>query len=220
MHIGYVPRERLPFSALNFRSGAYHFHKLQKIRSGASPFYIFWRISTRSWRILPFRRPSFSKFLKFQPVHHLPRPAQPRVSSRLRVPARRVLVVPETSIFTLKTDQARSGAPHFQVQNGSSSFRSPSFSRSTGSSFRSPCPIFTLPRHIPTKKIVWAVIHKMAPHELRDWSYNLWRLLVMHSKAWMSKVCKLQTDLVEIRQGQGLYKDAIMRHKCLIMKRS
>ena len=143
MHIGYVPRVRPPFSALNFRSGAYHFHKL--------PFYIF-------WRILPFRRPSFSKFLQFQPVHRLTRPAQseaaaPRVSSQLRTPARRVLVVLETSIFTLKTDQARSGAPHFQAQNGSSSFRSPSFSRSTGSSFRSPCPFFTLPWHIPTK--IW-----------------------------------------------------------------
>ena len=30
MHIGYVPRERPPFSALNFRSGAYHFHKYPK----------------------------------------------------------------------------------------------------------------------------------------------------------------------------------------------
>ena len=30
MHIGYVPRERPPFSALNFRSGAYDFHKLPK----------------------------------------------------------------------------------------------------------------------------------------------------------------------------------------------
>ena len=30
MHSGYVPRERPPFSALNFRSGAYHFHKLQQ----------------------------------------------------------------------------------------------------------------------------------------------------------------------------------------------
>ena len=69
--------------------------------------------------------------------------------------ARRVLTVPEseTGIFTLKTDQARSGAPHFQAQNGSSSFRSPAFPRSTGSSFRSPCPYFTLPRHIPTK--IW-----------------------------------------------------------------
>ena len=56
--IRYVPRERPPFSALNFRSGAYHFHKnYPKICSGAaSPFYSF-------WRILPFRRPSFSKFL-------------------------------------------------------------------------------------------------------------------------------------------------------------
>ena len=58
MHIGYVPRERPPFSALDFRSGAYHFNSqiTKKIRSGASPFYI-------CWRILPFRRPSFSKFL-------------------------------------------------------------------------------------------------------------------------------------------------------------
>ena len=65
--------------------------------------------------------------------------------------ARRVLAVPQTPIFTLKTDQARSRAPHFQAQNGSSSFRSAAFSRSTGSSCRSPCPFFTLPRHIPTK---------------------------------------------------------------------
>ena len=30
MDIGYVPRERPPFLALNFRSAAYNFHKLQK----------------------------------------------------------------------------------------------------------------------------------------------------------------------------------------------
>ena len=30
MHIGYVPRERPPFSALKFRSGAYNFHKFPK----------------------------------------------------------------------------------------------------------------------------------------------------------------------------------------------
>ena len=76
------------------------------------------------------------------------RSAAPRVSSR---PERQ----PDASrqfrrlrIFTLKTDQARSGAPHFQAQNGSSSFRSPAFSRSTGSSFRSPGPFCNLPRHI------------------------------------------------------------------------
>ena len=47
----------------------------------------------------------------------------------------------------------RSGDSHFHAQNGSSSFRSPTFSRSTGSSFRSPCPFFTLPRHTPTN--IW-----------------------------------------------------------------
>ena len=43
---------------------------------------------------------------------------------------RGLAAVPEIRIFTLKTDQARSGAPHFHAQNGSSSFRSPAFSRS------------------------------------------------------------------------------------------
>ena len=95
---------------------------------------------------LPFRRQSFSNFLKFQPVYRLPRPAQPERKASWQFPA-------ETCIFTLKTAQARSGAPHFPAQNGSSSFRSPAFSRSTGSSFRSPGPFFTLPRHIPTK--IW-----------------------------------------------------------------
>ena len=42
MYAYWVPRERPPLSALNFRSGAYHFQKLQqKFRSGAAPFYIF-----------------------------------------------------------------------------------------------------------------------------------------------------------------------------------
>ena len=47
----------------------------------------------------------------------------------------------------------RSADSHFHAQNGSSSFGSPTFSRSTGSSFRNPCPFFTSPRHIPTK--IW-----------------------------------------------------------------
>ena len=146
MHIGYVPRLRPPFSALNFRSGAYHFHKLPKVRSGASPFYVF-------WRILPFRRPSFSKFLLFQPVHRLPRPAHlrsaaPRVSRR-RAPARRVLaafrilafsrskrikLVPEPRIFKLKTAQARSGAPHFHTRPGARSGARAHFSLCRGTS--------------------------------------------------------------------------------------
>ena len=52
-----------------------------------------------------------------------------------------------------QTRPGSSGDSHFHAQNGSSSFRSPAFSRSTRSSFRSPCPFFTLPRHIPTK--IW-----------------------------------------------------------------
>ena len=43
--------------------------------------------------------------------------------------SKRLKLVPEPRIFTLKTAQARSGAPHFQAQNGSSSFRSPAFLR-------------------------------------------------------------------------------------------
>ena len=71
--------------------------------------------------------------------------------------------VPETIIFKISLISTRSSRPtacsapfgshsgdsHFHAQNGSSSFRSPTFSRSTGSPFRSPCPFFTLPRHIP-----------------------------------------------------------------------
>ena len=142
-----MPRERPPFSALNFRSGPYHFHKFPKksvpehhhftfvLADFAVPETIIIKISLISTRSSP------------------PTAGSARTQSvrQRRGLARRVLAVPETGIFTLKTDQARSGAPHFKAQNGSSSFRSPAFSRSTGSSFRSPCPFFTLPRHIPTK---------------------------------------------------------------------
>ena len=71
--------------------------------------------------------------------------------------SKRIKLVPEPHIFMLKMAQARSGAPHFQAQNGSSSFQSPAFSRATGSLFRSPDPFFTLPRHIPTK--IWGEYH-------------------------------------------------------------
>ena len=81
-----------------------------------SPFYIF-------WRILPFRRPSFSNF----------RLAVPRVSSRPeRQPdaswqfqrvafprSKRIKLVPEPRMFKLM--QARSGAPHFHARPGAHS---------------------------------------------------------------------------------------------------
>ena len=141
MHIGYVPHERPPFSALNFRSGAIIFPNYQKISSGASPFYIFCRSGDHHFQ-------NFFNFNPFIASHGRLSPnalAAPRVSSRLRVPARCVLVVPETSIFTLKTDQARSGAPHFQVQNGSSSFRSPLIFTLDRELVPEPLPIFHFP---------------------------------------------------------------------------
>ena len=62
------------------------FHKLQKIRSGASPFYFFF---------LPLRRSSFSKFLYLQAVHLRPRQGYYSQPERKRS-------VPETRIFTLE----------------------------------------------------------------------------------------------------------------------
>ena len=158
MHIGYVPRERPPFSALNFRSGAYHFHKLPKnlfrsitilhfLADFAIPETIIFNISLISTRSSP------------------PTAGSARMQS---VRQRRGLAgVPEIRIFTLKTDQARSGDSHFHAQNGSSSFRSPEFSRSKRLKLvpephiftcdrelvPEPCPFFTLPRHMPTK--IW-----------------------------------------------------------------
>ena len=132
------------------------------IRSGASPFYIFFGGFCRSGDH------HFQNFYNFDPFiashgrlsPNAKRSAAPRV-------ARRVLAVPESGIFTrLKTDQARSGPPHFQAQNCSSSFRSLAFSRSTGSSFRSPCPFFTFPRHIPIPTFGVSTPPPPGPHPL------------------------------------------------------
>ena len=145
LHYMYVPRERPPFSALNFRSGAYHFHKLPKISVPEHHHFTFFGGFCRSGDH------NFQNFFNFNPFiafYGRLSPNAPRVSGR---PERQ----PDASwpFSRLKTDQARSGALHFQAQNGSSSFRRPAFARSTGSSFRSPGPFFTLPRHIPTK--IW-----------------------------------------------------------------
>ena len=165
MHIGYVPQERPPFSALNFRSGAYNFHKFPK-----NPFrsISFSQISKKSvpehhhftffWRI--FAVPETIIF-KISLISTRSSPAMAGSARTQRCGlARRVLAVPESPIFTLKRiklvpDPPPPPPPHFHAQNGSSSFRRPPFPRSTGSSFRSPCQFFTLPRHIPTKIWGW-----------------------------------------------------------------
>ena len=120
MHIGPVPRERPPFSALNFRPGAYNFHKLPK-----NPF--------RSITILHF----FGGFCRSGDYHFKNLVNfNTFIASHGRLRQRRGLAaLPEIRIVTLKMDQTRSGYSHFHAQNGSSSLRSPTFSRSTGSSF-------------------------------------------------------------------------------------
>ena len=122
MHIGYVPQTRPPFSAMNFRSGAYHFHKLPKIpfRSStilhfladfAVPENIIFKISSFSIRSSP---PTAAA----QRVRQRRGPAVPEI----RIFKRSAAPVPEPRIFKLKTAQARSGAPHFQACSGAPHF--------------------------------------------------------------------------------------------------
>ena len=146
MHIGYVPQKRPPFSALNFRSGAYNFHTFPKNPFriiSISPFFFggggggFCRSGDHHFK-------NFFNFNPFIASHGRLSPnAAPWVSQTR----------PGSSVeshFQRSADQARSRAPHLQAQNGSISVRRPSFSRSTGSSFLSPCQMFTLPRYMYT----------------------------------------------------------------------
>ena len=50
MHIGYVPRERPPFSTLNSDPEHIIFTNFEKFRSGASPFYSFCRSGDHNFR--------------------------------------------------------------------------------------------------------------------------------------------------------------------------
>ena len=146
MHIGYVPRERPPFSALNFRSGAYHFHKFPK-----NPF--------RSITILQFfggfcrsGDHHFQNFFNFNPF----------IASHGRLsPNAKRSAAPRVS----QTRPGSSGDWHFHAQNGSSSFRSPAFSSSKRLKLvPEPLPIFTLPQHILTK--IWGEYPPPPPRPL------------------------------------------------------
>ena len=95
----------------------------QKIRSGASPFYLFCGFCRSGDH-------HFQNFFNFNPFIVFPRPTAGSARTQSVRQRRGLAAVPEIRIFTLKTDQARSGAPHFHAQNGSSSFRSPAFSSS------------------------------------------------------------------------------------------
>ena len=118
MHIGYVPRERPPFSALNFLSGAYPFHKLPK---KSVPEHHHFALFGRFCRSGDHNFQNIFNFNPFIASHgwRSPNAKRHRLAARLRAPARHVLAVPVNRIFTLKTDQARSGArAHFSLCRG------------------------------------------------------------------------------------------------------
>ena len=154
MHIGYVPRERPPFSALNFRSGAYHFHKLPKYpfrsitilhffggfcRSGDHHFqnmYAYWVCAARETPIFspefPFRSISFSQITKKSvPEHH----HSTFFGGFCRSGDHHFQNVFNLNPFIashgrLSPNAKCSADTHFHAQNGSSSFRRFAFSRS------------------------------------------------------------------------------------------
>ena len=136
MHNGYVPRERPPFSAQSFRSGAYHFHKITpKIRSGASPLYFFGGFCRTGHH-------HFQNVVNFNPfIPNAKRSAAPRVSGR-------------------------SGDSHFHAQNGSSSFRTPAFSKSKRLKLVPEPLIFTLDRELVPEPL--PIFHFAAAHTYQN----------------------------------------------------
>ena len=104
-----MPRERPPFSALNFRSGAYHFHK---------------------WPKNPVRSITVLLFFCRSGDHHVQNffNFNPFTASHGRLSPRPGLAVGQSSSQTRPSRS--SGDPHFHAQNGSSSVGSPAVSRS------------------------------------------------------------------------------------------
>ena len=106
MHIGYVPRERPPFSALNFRSGAYNFHKLPK-----NPFRSITILHFLADFAVPetiiFKISNFNPFIAFHG----------RLSPNAKPSAARVSGRSGDSHFHAQNGSARSGAPHFHASS-------------------------------------------------------------------------------------------------------
>ena len=130
--LGYVPRERPPFSVLNFRSGAYHFHILQKNPFRRHHHFTFFAVPEPMTII-------FKISLISSPFHHDLIASHGRLSPRTQsvrqrrglaaVLEIRIFHAQKTAqvrsgsprIFKLKTAQARSGAPHFHARPGARS---------------------------------------------------------------------------------------------------
>ena len=123
MHIGYVPRERPPFSVLNFRSGAYHFHKLPIKSVPEHHHFTFFGGFCRSGDH------HFQNFFNFNPF----------IASHGRLS-------PNAKRSAAPRVRGRSGDTHFHAQNGSSSFRRLVFSSSKRLKLVPEPHIFTLDR--------------------------------------------------------------------------
>ena len=116
MHIGYVPRERPPFSALNFCSGAYNFHKFQKKSVPEHHHFTFFGGFCRSGDH------HFQNVYNFNPFIASHGRLSPNATRSAAPPVSQTRPgIPKTPIFTFKTDQARSGASHFHARPGARS---------------------------------------------------------------------------------------------------
>ena len=163
---------------------------------GTSIMYAYWVCAARETPIFspefPFRSISFSQITKKNPfrsitiLHFLAYFAVPEtiifkislISTRSSPPTagsartqsvrqrRGLAAVPEIRIFTLKTDQARSGAPQFHAQNGSSSFRSPAISRSKRLKLVPEPHIFTLDQELVPEPL--PIFHFAAAHTYQN----------------------------------------------------
>ena len=136
MHIGYVPRERPPFSALDFRSRALSFSQITTTKSVPEHhrFTFFGGFCSSGDH-------NFQNFFNFHPFvashGRLSRGLTPRVNGR-------------------------SGDLHFHAQNGSSSFRCPAFSSSKRLKLVPEPHIFTLDRKLapePLPIFLFAAAH-------------------------------------------------------------
>ena len=129
------PFRSISFSQMTKKSGPEHHH----FTFFAVPETIIFKIS-----LISTRSPSpTAGSARTQSVRQRPGLAAGQsASQKMRISGTARTAVPEIRIFTLKTAQARSGAPQFHAQNGSSSFWSPAFSRSTVELVPEPGPIF------------------------------------------------------------------------------
>ena len=121
MHIGYVPQERPPFSALNFHSGAYNFHKLPKNPFRSITILLFWadfavpetiifKMSLISTRSSP---PTAGSARRSGDTHFHAQNGSSSFQSPAFSSSKRLKLVPEPHIFTLDRESVPEPLPIF-----------------------------------------------------------------------------------------------------------